>query len=169
MPSFNFTPVKITKVKSHAESSSKYNIIVPNTEGTIFITLEGKYIVVIGDDKYDIASESYSCKGVSEIYYQDLHDGKIRERYTRPEKDRNDTDRDLYLPFTAGCSVKGNIVRYKAGNCILFKIKKVYLDFNCEISRKAIKFYRDNYDKIRRNMEANFINEYNRKDYVVNE
>lgn len=166
MPSFSFAPVaKPTKVHSHAESSSKYNIIVPNTEGTVFINLKGEYYILIGNDKYDIAEESYSCKGVSEVYLQELDNGKIRFRYIRSERDRRDMDRTMYLPFISGCSVKGNIVRYKSANTIIFKIKKVYLDFDDPIGREAIKFYRDNYVKIRKYIDNNTI----KQDIIIDE
>lgn len=151
MPSFSFAPVaKVVKVRSHADSNAKYNIIIPDVIGIIVINLKGEYKVAIGEDKYDIASESYSCKGVSEVYPIELTDGLVRVRYIRSEIDRADMSREMYLPFTAGCSVKGNIVRHKAANVVIFKIKKVFLDVNDDSARKAIKFYRDNYKVIRK-------------------
>ena len=158
MPTFSFTPItKPSKAKSYSESTSKYNIIVPNIEGTIFITLDGKYQVVIGEDRYDIASECYSCKGVSEIYEQTLVNDLTRVRHIRSERDRDDRDRTMYLPFTAGCSVKGNVVRHKAAGAIIFKIKKVYVDVNDYVAKQAIKFYRENYSIIKAAIAKNWI------------
>lgn len=161
MPTFSFTPtVKASKVKSYSQSTSKYNIIIPDIEGTIFINLKGEYKVVIGKDEYNIASECYSCKGVAEIYEQILTNDIIRTRHIRSERDRDDRDRTMYLPFTAGCSVKGNVVRHKAAGTVIFKIKKVSVDINDPIAKDAIKFYRDNYNKIKKAIGSNFICNY---------
>lgn len=157
MPGFSFAPViKNTKSKSNSQSSNKYDIIIANIEGTVFITLDGIYQVVIGPDRYNIASECYSCKGVSEIYEQVLSNDLVRTRHIRSERDRDDRDRSMYLPFTAGCSVKGNIVKHKAAGVVIFKIKKVYVDVDCPIGRQAIKFYRDNYSIIKKAINSNF-------------
>ena len=148
MATFSFSAVVKKQPKSHAESSSKYNIIVPGIEGVVFIDLKGNFTVHIGEDIYNIASESYSCKGVSEVYNLELVEGFIRSRYIRSERDRFEMDRFMYLPFTAGCTVRGNIVRHKAANTVIFKIKKVFIDEHDEVARKAIKFYRQNYNTI---------------------
>lgn len=161
MPSFSFKPVvKSTKVKS-TTATSKYTILMANIEGTVVINLQGKYQILVGDIKYDIASECYSCKGVTEIYEQVLEDNIVRTRHIRSEKDRDDRDRTMYLPFTAGCCVKGNVVRHKTANVIIFKIKKVFVDINDPIAKEAIAYYRKNYTKIRKSlfetMKDNFV------------
>ncbi len=160
MPSFSFTvPVKVTKTKTNS-SVSKYEIITHNVNGVVIINLRGEYKVLCDNVQYDIAVENYSCKGVTEIYEQTLVDDLSRVRHIRSERDRDDRDRNMYLPFTAGCSVKGNIVKQHTGTNLIFKIKKVYLDLNNDIARKAIKFYRDNYVVIRLAIGSNFIDNY---------
>jgi len=155
MPNFSFAPIiKPSKAKSTSQTASKYNIIIADIEGIVFINLKGEYSVVIGNDKYSIASESYSCKGVSEIYEKDLINDITRSRFIRSERDRDDRDRNMYLPFTAGCTVKGNIVRHKAAMLVLFKIKKVFIDIDNSIGKEAIKFYRDNYKKIKKHLNT---------------
>lgn len=158
MPIFSLTPtVKASKAKNYSESTSKYNIIIPNIEGTVFINLQGEYKVVIDKDEYNIASECYSCKGVAEIYEQRLTNDLVRTRHIRSDRDRDDRDRTMYLPFTAGCSVKGNVVRHKAAGVIIFKIKKVHVDVDCPIAKQAIKYYRDNYSVIKKAISSNWI------------
>lgn len=158
MPSFSFTPIsKPAKVKSYADSTNKYNIILADQEGIVCINLLGEYKVLIGDVQYDIATECYSCKGVTEIYEQDLTNDLVRVRHIRSERDREDRDRTMYLPFTAGCSVKGNIVRYKAAGTVIFKIKKVFVDLNDSIAKEAIKFYRNNYITIKAAIAKNWL------------
>jgi len=161
MPDFSFAPiVKTTKAKTSSAPSSKYEILTANVEGVVFITLDGKYIVVIGDDEYTIASEDYSCKNVAEIYEQVLVNDLTRVRHIRSDRDRDDRDRSMYLPFVAGCSVKGNIVKHRTAGITLFKIKKVYIDVDCNIARKAIKFYRENYTIIRKALNKDWIDNY---------
>lgn len=149
MPSFSFAPVaKVTKAKSQSKSVGKYDIILANIEGIVFMTLKGEYKVVVNSDEYNIASECYSCKGVAEIYEQTLTDDLVRVRHIRSDKDRDDRDRTMYLPFTAGCSVKGNIVRHKITKAEMFNIKKVYIDVDDIQARNALKYYRDHYNII---------------------
>lgn len=168
MPSFSFSVTKKpTKVNSSSQSVNKYDIILADVEGTIFINITGKYQVVIGLDKYDIASECYSCKGVSEIYEQVLTNGLTRTLHIRSERDRDDRDRTMYLPFTAGCSVKGNIVRHKAANVVIFKIKKVFINATDDEARKAIKFYRDNYDQIRKALAKDWLDNHKVEDNQI--
>ena len=161
MPQFSFTPVvKPSRAKSYSESTSKYNILFKDVEGVVFIDVWGKYHVVVGEDHYDIVTECFSCKGHTEIYELELTNDLNRVRHIRSADNRSERDTKMYLPFTAGCCVVGNIVRWKAANVVLFKIKKVYIDNEDPIARLAIKFYRDNYDTIKKAIFKDMIDNY---------
>jgi len=165
MPQFGFTPVKkASSSKKSSSPSSKYNILFKDVEGVVFITLEGVYKVHVGDSIYNIAPESYSCKGVSEIYELALTDDIVRVRHIRSDRDRSDRDRSMYLPFTAGCSVKGNVVVHANAGSVYFKIRKTIVDTANPIAKQAIKYYRDNYKIITNAIQRDMIDNYEVED-----
>lgn len=153
MPLFNFTvPVKKERVKSSSVSSSKYEILKKGIEGVVFINIDSSYVVVVDNTNYNITPENYSCNGVSEIYCQLLKINEVghmnRFRIIRSEGDRVECNRNNYLPFTAGCYVKGDIVSHRITKSVYFKIKKVSFDSENVMARLAIKFFRLNYKDI---------------------
>ena len=161
MPVFSFSPVnKPSKSKTNTSSSTKYETITPDVTGVVFMNLQGKYKVNVDKTLYNIAIEDYSCKGVVEIYEQTLVDNLTRVRHIRSERDRDDRDKTMYLPFTAGCCVNGRIVKHRTTGEIFVKIKKVFLDADNELARDAIKFYRDNYVVIRIALASDWIDNF---------
>src|SRR5690606_15832339 len=109
MLSYSFSvPVKRkVKRKTVSGTAGKYEILEKGVEGVIYIMLDSSYIVIVGNDRYNIAPENYSCKGVSTVYLQELNDDLRRCRIIRSDRDRLECNPNYVLPFTAGCCVKG--------------------------------------------------------------
>lgn len=154
MPIFNFTvPAKKEKTRSSTSASlSKYEIIKSGVDGVIFINIDATYITVVENAEYKITPENYSCNGISEVYSQLLHINEVghmnRLRIIRTDGERHECNPNNYLPFVAGCIVKGNIVSHRASKNVYFKIKKVSFDSQNAMARIAIKFFRANYKEI---------------------
>jgi len=161
MPTFGFAAAKKPLAKTSNSPSTKYSILFKDVIGTVIITLQGEYKVKVGESLYEIAPESYSCKNIAEIYEVALHDENLsRVRHIRSEKDKTVRDNTLYLPFTAGCTAKGNVVIHTNSKFVYFKSKKIYLDNDDHDGKKAIKFYRDNYATINKALNKNIIDTY---------
>lgn len=155
MITFNFNVSSIGKKpkKTSIVSSSKYEILNKGIHGVVIIHLDAKYSVMTEtNDEFPIVSENYSCKGVKDVYEQFFAINDLghmnRVLHTRSEKDRVECGKDHFLPFMAGCCVKGSIVLNKLTKVKMFKIRKVYVDNTNPLARNAIEFYRNNYNTI---------------------
>lgn len=151
---FNFSAVpKKQKKATTSSSSGKYEILNKGILGVVFIDLDAKYSVLTETEiKLPIVSENYSCKGVKDVYEQRFAINDLghmnRVLHTRSERDRVECGKNHYLPFVAGCCVKGSIVLNKYTKVKMFKIRTVYVDNTNPLARNAIEFYRNNYNAI---------------------
>lgn len=154
MPTFDFTPIKKKSgERKGSNGNSKYEVLLKDIKGVVFIDINANYFVKVNNTSYNIITENYNCGGVANVYLQQLDNNLQRVLYIRHEEYKPNLDTQHYLPFTAGCCVTGHIVKNKLNNVSQFNIKKVYIDYNDTEAQKAIKFYRENYieiSKIRR-------------------
>lgn len=153
MPLFSFTvPIKEKTKKTTSTNTSKYEILKSGVEGVVFINIDASYVVAVEEANYKITPENYSCAGIPEIYCQLLKINEVghmnRLRIVRPEGERHECNPNNFLPFVAGCVVKGNIVRHRIAKNVYFKIKKVSFNSENVMARIAIKFFRLNYKEI---------------------
>ena len=136
---------KVSSVSSSADKE-KYLIVKKDVRGVVWITIDGSYKVVVGDDVYDIFHRNYNCGKKKSLYYEQLIENRL-VRYIRhlPNKDNVISG---YLPFGVGCSVIGTIVSRQRDRHIFFNIRKVFIDRDSQEAINAINYYRENMDKI---------------------
>ena len=79
MPTFNFTVE--TKPERKPKSNINKTVKLTKVEGIVNITLDGIYKVKVNKFIYDIHKDCYSCKGITNIYKQELDKHSQRRLY----------------------------------------------------------------------------------------
>lgn len=145
---FDFSkPNKVVTRAKREPNPNKETIILKDVIGVVCITLDFTYFVEIGKDRYIIAPESNVCKGVTTVYEQRLTKNR-KTKHIRLDQGRNECNHNHYLPYAAGCCVKGNVIKNELTGNLKFKIKKVFVDYDNEDAVRALNWYRKNYDLI---------------------
>lgn len=149
MPMFNFAAASKAKVaKKKSSDSTVYKIVEKDVIGVVHVTIDAKWHVRTDAKDYTIAKESYNSKDKCVVFKTILVNGR-RWQWIRLRDKANKLNELLWLPFAVGCIVKGNILHSdKYGGVTVFKIKKVYIDYNDWAAIKAMRFYRDNIEVI---------------------
>ncbi len=151
MPTFNFNMSVTTDVISKKRNYKKSKIVVKGANGVVWLLISGNYKVIVGDKKYNIHPNCYSCKGNARVYRQGENDYN-RLVYIRCKDDCVELNPNNYLPFGVGCIVEGDIVINNKTFEELFYIKKCYTDPYNQISKEALTYYRKHIDIINENI-----------------
>lgn len=151
MPSFDFNPIVI-KPKEHNHKtnyvSGKYEIIQKDLTGVVTITLDAEYYVKVYNKLYRIIPENHNCEGIENVYPQILDEHKHRVLVVRTELLKRTKLPKIYKPFAPGVYVKGNVIKNNITHEEMFHIKKVYIERSDIDAVTALKFFRNNYEKI---------------------
>lgn len=148
MAFFNFTPSKPKTKAKKAHNNRLYEVEVKGAIGIVNITIDATYYVVVNGYKYSILSECYSCKGIASIYRQAGDKDMRKMRYIRLIDKYEECNPLYWLPFAAGCKVKGDIVLHKVTKAKMFKITKCWNDPYDLDAHNACEFYRKNFETI---------------------
>lgn len=155
MPTFNFTIE--TKPERKPKSNINKTVKLTKVEGIVNITIDGIYKVKVNKFIYDIHKDCYSCKGITNIYKQELDKHLQRILYVRDVGYCEECNPLHYLPFTVGCNVIGDIISINDKE--YFCIKKVFLDFSNNEAHNALEFYKNNYKVINQSRINRILNE----------
>lgn len=148
MPTFDFSlPKKVKAKRKTVNNTERYEIIERNVVGVVWIDIKANYFIHCNTDIYPVAYECYSCKGKARVYRRGYYD-RNRVSYIRCNDNLTECNTLHYLPFGIGCIVKGNIVRNKYTNKLLFYIKDCWVDYSNEDAHNALEFYRNNINEI---------------------
>lgn len=150
MPFFDFTISKKSKGKNKITKNNTYSIVSKNINGVVTININGNYFVKVDTTEYSIIPESYSCKNRILIFFKILSDINQRILWIRNIDNLQELNTDVYLPFAPGVCVKGDIL--KINSKLMFRINKVYIDYNNDEANVALKFWKDNYKLINNNI-----------------
>lgn len=140
MPGFSFTtPIK--KPKGTRKNYAKSSIILENVIGIVHIDLNAKFYVQVDAAQYDITDDSYDCSKHKYVFrngcaYFD------RLIVVRDKVSMIELNHKYYTPFSAGCSVIGDVINGVSG--IKFKIKKIDVRFLTQEAKDAYHFLKDN-------------------------
>lgn len=153
MVSFSFTPAKHTCRKTKTANNIRpYEIKTKDIIGIVFIDINANYYVGVDGNKYNIQSECYSCKGIVSIYRQATHNSIERLRYDRLSNKLEECNPLYWLPFMAGCMVKGDVIQHKITKNIMFRIIKCWYDPYNEQAKVAYNYYREHFKEINKIM-----------------
>lgn len=146
----NSSTTKHKTVNSNTDKE-KYTIIAKDLRGVVWITIDGCYKVVVGDNVYDILERNYNCARKKSLYYEDLVENKL-VNYIKLSPGNADSVKG-YLPFGVGCCVTGMLLRRKRDDRVYFNIKKVFIERNNPDALAAINYYRENLEVINNNRD----------------
>lgn len=156
MPYFDFSLPKKKEKRKTAKNTLRSKILEKNVEGVVWIDDKGELTVkVVPDKRYSIHIDSYSCKGKKNIYARKLENRRV-VCIIRNVGEYIECNRDIFLPFTVGGIVSGNIVQI--GFNQQFVIDKCWTDLNSEDAHLALEYYRNNYDTIINALENKTLN-----------
>lgn len=156
MPYFDFSLPKKKEKKKTVKNNLRYKILEKDIEGVVWIDNKGELTVRVSSDKrYSIHIDSYSCKGKKNIYARRLENRRVI-RIIRNVGEYSECNHNIFLPFTVGSIVKGNVVMI--GFDKQFVIKDCWTDLNNDDSHLAREYYRDNYDTILNVLENKILN-----------
>lgn len=144
MPSFSFTAIPKKQQRTYKKVDAIHKIVAKGVEGVVFIDLDAIYTVKVNDQVYLIHPDNYTCEDKEVIYYQGYLENGHRVAYVRNKGSRDKQNVNLFLPFVAGCVVKGDIVRNLKTNSYYFDINKVYFNKTNSIAKQAFIFYKEN-------------------------
>jgi len=152
MPTFDFSKKTVSrsstgKLRGSTDNRNTYKIVKKDVLGVVGITLDSSFFVIYEDTKYPIARISYKCGKRKTVYSRFLDDNKKRIKYIR-ELDRRFDNIIHYLPFAPGVIVKGNLVIDNLLNKLVFRIKKVDVDWDNKEATKQLEFFRQFYNTI---------------------
>ena len=146
MPAFSFSVAQKLKNKKKYKVISDAKILQKDCIGVVHIDDNFNFYVSYNGVQYFIHPDSYETKGCKIIYSKRLLDNRrfrlIRDPFYGFPAVKG------YLPFTAGCIVKGNIVINQIIKQEFFKIKSVAdCSFDNEESMKAARHFREKMKK----------------------
>lgn len=155
MPTFSFSPVKKKEKRKANNNTKQYKIIEKSIVGVIYVTIKGEFDVLYNGVFYKIHPKCFKCKGKAKIYKLG-EDKPKRFGFTRVLEDYKEFNSFGWLPFTIGSIVKGNIIVDNRTNHYWFYIKKEWLDYDNELSKKAYNYYKENYEEINKIIKQKF-------------
>lgn len=146
MPSFDFNFAPKKSKRKTAKSNSGTEIIESNVIGCVWVDCNGSYTVKVNDTHYKISKDSYNCKGKQVIYRHGEGD-RARFAFVRAI-DNMWSSHNIWLPFTVGSIVKGNIVVVHPFNFTYFVIKRIGVGYKNEHTKAALEYYRKHIKEI---------------------
>lgn len=133
--------------KSNANPNTSFKIVHKDVSGVVGITLDASFFVICNGTNYPIATISYACGKRKIVYSRFLDKNKKRVQYIR-EAGRRKNHLLHYLPFAPGLCVHGNVVIDNITKKEVFRIKKIYVDWDNEEGKKQLAYFRRFYDTI---------------------
>ena len=163
MPTFDFSKKAVSrhstgKLHRFTDNRNTYKIVKKDVLGVVGIMLDSSFFVICENTKYPIARTSYNCGKRKTVYSRFLDSNKRRIKYIR-EIDRRYDKIIHYLPFAPGLLVKGNLVIDSLTNKLVFRIKKVDVNWDSKECSEQLEFFKRFYTTI--------INNYKNKLYNV--